>query len=68
MAKKAVKKTEHIHRDCGFCEPIENEFLNYKGEPILGQCIWSFSLYGVTRFLLNEKVDCEKLWLNQKDK
>jgi hypothetical protein len=59
MAKKSNSKTEqHTHKECGFCECVENEFLNYKGEPILGRCIWVKD-----RFLLNEKDDCKKLWI-----
>ena len=57
MAKK-VQKPEVTHNDCVFKFEVDNEFLNYKGEPILGFCIWSKH-----RFLLNEKTDCEKFCL-----
>lgn len=42
---------------------IDYEFLNYKGEPIMGQCIWRNG-----RFLINEKVDCKKLWIPKDQK
>jgi hypothetical protein len=64
MAKKAeVKKSTYTHKQCGFCMVIDYEFLNYKGEPIMGQCIWRNG-----RFLINEKVDCKKLWIPKDQK
>jgi hypothetical protein len=59
MAKKAeIKKSEHTYKQCGFCEVIDYEFLNYENKPIMGRCIWR-----TDRFLLNEKTDCKKFWL-----
>lgn len=64
MAKKAeVKKITYTHKQCGFCEVIDYEFLNYKNEPIMGQCIWQNE-----RFLLNEVTNCKKLWISKDQK
>ena len=56
MAKKLKKLlTENTHRQCRHCNPISYEYLNYKGEPITGECV-----YCKTRFLLNEKTNCNE--------
>ena len=52
--KKAEIKANHIHKDCTLCKPVTHEFLNYTGQPIMGEC--EFMEH---RFLLNEKTDCK---------
>ena len=54
MAKK-VFKPSNTHRQCKHCCVVEDEFLSIKGEPIMGECIYSRS-----RFLLNETIECEE--------
>lgn len=55
MAKKFKKLlSETTHRQCKHCKQVGYEYLNYKGDPIMGECI-----YCKTRFLLNEKTECK---------
>ena len=53
MAKKVI--STNTHRQCRHCRVIEHEFLSIKGEPIMGECI-----YSERRFLLNERTECKK--------
>ena len=53
MAKKVIQKILHTHRGCEHCREIDYEFLSLNGKPIMGECV-----YSKTRFLLNEKTDC----------
>jgi hypothetical protein len=53
MAKKVIQKILHTHKGCGHCREIDYEFLSHNGKPIMGECV-----YNKTRFLLNEKTDC----------
>ena len=55
MAKKLPIKSDVTHRQCKHCCVVDYEFLSIKGEPIMGECIYSQS-----RFLLNEKTDCKE--------
>lgn len=55
MAKKLQNQPTTTHAQCSHCNPVTHEFLNYNGEPILGECIHS-----ETRFLLNEKIYCKQ--------
>lgn len=53
MAKKILPTK--MHRQCKHCRQIDYEYLNYNGEPIMGECV-----YCKNRFLLNEKIDCKE--------
>ena len=59
MAKKKKKEIEEFiprpHQQCRHCRVVDYEFLSIKGEPIMGECI-----YSEKRFLLNEKTDCKE--------
>lgn len=59
MAKKKKKEIEEFiprpHRQCKHCRQIDYEYLNYNGEPIMGECV-----YCKNRFLLNEKINCKE--------
>lgn len=53
MAKK-IEKQLNTHRLCKMVCVVKDEFLNWRGEPIMGTCV-----YSENRFLLNEKTDCK---------
>ena len=53
--KKSTEIVKHAHETCIHCSAVTNAFLSNKGEPILGEC-----LYSEKRFLLREQVECKE--------
>ena len=56
MAKKVSTKKLYKHKECEFCKEVNDAFLDYRHNPILGRCD-NFEYM----FLLDELTDCKKI-------